>query len=320
MNQVTTPPPNLEADLISVIRKSLERAPEPLSANALRGQLPKPYRKPKDQLTEILMAMVQRGEIHEASRYRNSRRYWARDFNEYAKGEIVAAVSQQPLTRSKLKTAVKVKGLNDELRRSLIHELLTAGRVYELPAITGRSKLLSSRPCDPRPYVERAVNRFVKGELKKLADKLKKVDIAPSEVMAVAAALLTRMSDDDAESRSVAGPSSTLYETSAAAPSTSSQQSPKADRVDLLLTAMGKIEPRAPQGAMVGVPELRQRLAEAFPTSTDFDALVWDLVGQEILAVHRHGSAMTEPDALRQQYLRDDHGNFFHTVSVRVVS
>ena len=83
---------------------------------------------------------------------------------------------------------------------------------------------------------------------------------------------------------------------------------------------MGEIEPRASQGAMVGVPELRQRLADAFPTSTDFDALVWDLVGQEILAVHRHGSAMTEPDRLRQQYLQDDHGNFFHTVSVRVVS
>ena len=320
MSQVTTPLPNPEADLISVIRKTLAQAPEPLSANALRGELPKPYRSPVDQLKEILTAMVQRREIHEATRYRNSRRFWARDFNEYAKGEIVAAVSQQPLTRNKLKTTLKVKGVNDELRRSLVKELLSARRVYELPAITGQSKMLSSSPCDPRPYVERAVNRFVKGELKKLAEKLKKVDVPPTEVTAVAAALLTQMSEDDAQPSSAPSPSSTSHETSAIAASTSSQQSAPTDRVDLLLKAMGEIEPRAPQGAMVGVPELRQRLAEAFPTSTDFDALVWDLVGQEILAVHRHGSAMTEPDRLRQQYLQDNHGNFFHTVSVRVVS
>jgi hypothetical protein len=320
MSQVTTPPPQFDADLISVIRKTLAQAPEPLSANALCGQLPKPYRKPVDQLKKILTAMVQRREIHEATRYRNSRRFWARDFNEYAKGEIVAAVSQQPLTRSKLKTALKVKGVNEELRRLLIKELLSAGQVYELPAITGRSKMLSSGPCDPRPYVERAVNRFVKGELKKLAEKLKKVNIPPTELAAVAATLLTQMSEDDAQPNSAPSPSSTSGETSTTAAPTLPQQSPSNDRRDVLLKAMGEIEPRAPQGAMVGVPELRQRLAEAFPTGTDFDALVWELVGQQVLAVHRHGSAMTEPDGLRQQYLQDDHGNFFHTVSVRVVS
>ncbi len=270
MSQVTNPPSQPDADLISVIHKTLAQAPEPLSANALRGQLPKPYRKPVEELTEILTVMVQRREIHEATRYRSSRRFWARDFNEYAKGEIVAAVSQQPLTRNKLKTTLKVKGVSEELRRSLIKELLAAGRVYELPAITGQTKLLSSSPCDPRPYVQWAVNRFVKGELKKLAEKLKKVDVSPTEVTAVAAALLTQISEDDAQPSSAPSPSSTSHKTSANAASTSSHEPPHTDRVDMLLKAMREIEPRAPQGAMVGVPELRQRLAEAYPQQHRF--------------------------------------------------
>ena len=60
MSQVATPPPHPEADLISVIRKTLAQAPEPLSANALRVKLPKPFRKPVDLMKVILSEMIQR--------------------------------------------------------------------------------------------------------------------------------------------------------------------------------------------------------------------------------------------------------------------
>lgn len=78
-----------------------------------------------------------------------------------------------------------------------------------------------------------------------------------------------------------------------------------------LLDLVRSVNPNADQGAMTDVPELRKRYGEGF------DEAVWEAVKSGRLAVHRHGSPATESEELRNQYLRDKVGNYYHTISIR---
>lgn len=278
------PPPASDADLRDVLRKALDRSEEPLSSNEVARQLTGPFRRSAENLQPILDEMAERGEIHKLPKYGGRYRYWTRDLETYARKTILNTLSQKPLIRSELKQKVKnkLRGISEKRQQTLLKELIQTGRVRELPPLIGaRSKRLSTREADPRDYVENAVD--------KICRQLAEVDISRESVLKAAWELYGKRRPE-----------------------------PPVHLEKVILDRMSDIEPRAAQGAMVSIVELRRALDFQHHSKSEFDQAVWNLVRQGKVDVHRHDFPAGLSQDEREAMLADDQGYLYNGVSRRV--
>ena len=80
-----------------------------------------------------------------------------------------------------------------------------------------------------------------------------------------------------------------------------------------VVAAMTKLDRRAPMGAMIGIPELREEMG--LPDQ-EFEDLIWQGVQDEEIAVHKHGSPYYVDDELKDKFIKY-RGDYYHTVSIR---
>ena len=277
-----------QAELERVLQKTLEASHSPLSTNQIARQLTGPFRRSPKELQGMLEAMADRGEIHRIGKYRGTERYWDRQPEEYARALMLEKLTACPTTRADLlrNTENELRKIPEGQRKEILRELVRSGAVQELPFFIGaRSRRLSPRPADPRDYVRHALD--------KVREALKNSGISEDQVKAAAWDVLG----------------------TAASPTPKQDSEPQAEPVssvrDLVLSRVMEIE----LGALVPLTGFRQGLD--FQNRGEVDEAIWNLVRDEVVAVHKHHHPVSMSDAEREASLQDEQGNLYHAISRR---
>lgn len=299
-----SPSQPVDSGFVDVVRKTLERSERPLSASALSKQLTGPFRISAKKLEQRLDEMAERGEVFVLSKFRGAKQYWTRDLESFAREEMLRQLSEGPLTRSELKSKLKVK-LNEvspARQDAIFKSLLEQGEVQKLPRYIGaRSDRFSTRGADPRDYIVHA--------LEKVRQTLSKAGISRAQVDAAACAIVEQWNHQPVDAEETVSAVATIPEPS------ESLDLPRA-----ILSRMEEIEPRAREGAMVYIPELRRAAEFLHRDRAEFDRAIWDLVRVGRIAVHRYDHAATLTEAERADLLRDESGQFYNGLSLRISS
>lgn len=299
-----SPSQPVDSGFVDVVRKTLDRSEHPLSASALSKQLTGPFRVSAKTLAQRLDEMAKRGEVFVLSKFRGAKQYWTRDLESYAREEMRRQLSGGPLTRSELKSKLKTK-LNEvspTRQDAIFKTLLEQGEVQKLPRYVGaRADRFSTRAADPRDYVVHA--------LEKVRQALAKAGISRAEVDAAACAIVEQWNHQPVNGGEA-------ISASAFTP----RPSEPLDLPTAILSRMEEIQPRAGEGAMVYIPELRRAAEFLHKDRDEFDRALWDLVRAGRVAVHRYDHAMTLSETERADLLQDDSGQFYHGLSLRISS
>lgn len=312
-----------------VIRKALERSPQPLSVTQLLPQLTGPFKLKKDRLATVLEERATQGEIHRYPRGRTLR-YWTRNLEEFAQTTI-QHVLQKPRTRPETYKAL-TKPLADmtaKRRTEMVNEMIRSGAIHELPSLIGsRSKRLCARPAEPREYLADA--------FEKLRKSLAPAGISLDELYAAAAALATEQraagshtapqSSMAAPATAGSAPAATSADSSTQAlhaqppvtptPATAAASSAPSPE-NLLLEQLTTVEPSAMRGALVSVQKLRKTPALCNWDKRTFDRVVLQLATEERIALHRHDFPGSLSETDRAELVTDDHGNCFIGLALR---
>src|SRR5207249_9990683 len=121
-----------------------------------------PYRPSSDRLGPLLEDLVAAGRLHRFEPYKSkSPRYWTHALDHYARDVILRLLTERPRPRTELLRNLKspLKGCSDERLRQVLRGLEDEGQVRELPKFvrSTAAKRLSTRPPDPRDYLEDAL-------------------------------------------------------------------------------------------------------------------------------------------------------------------
>lgn len=298
-----TAPAGTDAELAEIVRKTLDRSDQPLTLSQLRVQLTGPFRRKPEELRSVVGALVAQGAVFELPKYGRNHRYWTRDLDTYARQVLIEALSAKPLTRAELNAKVKTRfrDVPESRRGELFQNLLRNAVIHKLPRFVGaNADRFSAATADPMQYVEDA--------LRKVCKTLAAVGISEDDVYAAARTLVGPAAPQLA-------PHAAREQTNDAPPLPGDQARPNLH--ELLLERMLEIEPAARQGAMVYIPELRRSLDFQPAGSAEFENVVWSLVRQGRVALHKHGHpAGLSPDE-RSALIRDERGNHYHGISLR---
>ncbi len=295
--------PARDSHFAEIVRKTLDRADCPLSANAISKQLTKAFPGKKKTLEPLLEEMVARGEIQELPKFRGAKQYWTRDLETYAREEMLRQLSQQPLTRAEVlrKLEAKLRGLSVARREAVFKELVDRGDVQKIPRYLGTAAdRFSTKSADPRDYLIHA--------FEKVREKLTKAGIPRAAVEAAACEVVQRWNREPAP------------EVPTPEPTPEPELEQPVDLRAVILARMQEIEPRAAEGAMVSIPELRRAMEFLHANRLELDEALWDLIRSGRLAVHRHDHPYGLSDSERGDLLQDQAGHFYNGLSIRISS
>jgi hypothetical protein len=305
----TTESVALDPELLEVLLKALDKAQEPVTAEKVRKDLPRPYMRPLKVITEHLSELVQSDQAIQFEPYKGrSPRYWRYDLNHYAKQLLLEAVAKSPSTWSELCRALKspLKGYSDARLGALKKELLDKGELHELPSfLGGRSARFSNRPPDPTPYIDDAIKQ-IKKKLAKRGVTAEQVDEAARRIVPSTPREAPLQASQTAEQAPPAGPA---VEDSLPAVEDSLPAQ--------ILDRMVDIDPGAANGALVRLRELRRAMDFQNIEKADFDRAVLHLADEGKVALHRHDypAGLSEQD--REELVTDGSGDYFVGIALR---
>jgi hypothetical protein len=277
---------NLEPD---TLLDALRQAREPINASALRKQLGNSTAE--KQIEAILETLVQQGKVYACKPVRGrTLLYSTRSPEERGRDLIPRLVEPRPLTRAELRKKLegKLGDLAEDKKKNLVSALLKEGVLLEWPAkLGGRSKLLSTRPVEPRYYLDDV--------LEKLGKKL-----------GLSSAQLRN------ESRTTADESRDPVVAPPVAPP------PAVDLPQLIREGMVRVEPAAANGALVSLTVLRRGLRDEIPGKDDFDQAVFRLAADGRVALHQHDFPASLTQTERNELVTDGRGNYFIGIAFRL--
>ncbi|MBO0720475.1 MAG: hypothetical protein J2P41_06625 [Blastocatellia bacterium] len=258
--------------------------------------LPQWGRSREKQLRKHLDALVKDGRVRSQGNARKV--YWLPDLEEKAAARVIEALGNSPLTLKKLESTFKnvLVGWPVAKRKELLRRLEKEKRIYKVPAVKGTGILLSAQPAQPVEYLQKPIQKLA-GEIRKLQKRLEKAGVTADQFFASAHA---------------------LWRQALPAATNETPIPSQADREQLFLDGMKRLNNEAANGALVPLSELRQALFAHFPDRSSFDQVVLKLADEGRVVLHRHvfpGSLNREE---RESLVADDRGNLFVGVAFRV--
>lgn len=297
-------------DVVSLARRVLSQSDQPLTADQVLSRLPAHVRPSTSDLESRL---AQEG-FSEYPASRGKRTFLDRPAAELARTLIRNALQRGPQTRSDVTAGVAKRKALESLGRKTVEKILDQmvqeRQVYKLtPFLAARTPLFSLERENPRDYVRHA--------MRKVSEKL-------GLSLAV---LMTSVRDVSGEFEAPDAPAADLPVVDAAPHADASESTPAGEtdsisKVDdlgeRLLQGIVEINPRAVDGDLVLIAELRQRFDFQVDKPT-FDGELLKLAGEQRVALHGFDRAGSLPNAERDQLVVDAHGRHFNAVSLRNV-
>ncbi len=310
----------ISADTVAVVLKILQRAQKPLTVKDIARQLPGPYKLDDTQLAKVLTEQVCQGTIYQWLPLRAQKRFWLHNPAEYARQQALAILSKQPLSRPKLRDALKKSlfGCSEskarELGSKILKALLKERHVFEHPpAGRQRSSRFSANPPDPALYLGK-----VKKEFEAVCKKLARSGISPEHIFQAASSILAPSLSHPSGN---AGFQPTLsVDKDVGVPSLQSTALPLSetprvqDLPNQIVAKIVEVEPAARQQALVSVPALRTALNVP---KKEFDQAILALAGEGKIFLHRHVDPAQMTDEKRRQMVADGEGNYYMGIVLR---
>jgi hypothetical protein len=269
-------------ELDDLIRRVIERSPEPLSEARIEKALPKGLRPARDVLARRLKSLAGTRAIHA---WPHSR-FGAFSPEDAARRAVVDVLALGPLTRADLIRAVgrRFRGTGEKSVVAALRALLTEGQVFRRPpAPRGRAPRFGLEPANPRDYLEPGLSSLVAAIAKK--------GFSPESVR-------------DAIARALGG----------ATPATPVTQT--ASDEDAILGAITRLDPQAASGALVYLPHVRVALQDRFRDKASFDRAVLALAARHRAQVQVHPIPSQLSESEREAMVPDGTGGFFMAIGL----
>lgn len=304
------------ADIAAVVLTTLEQAPEPLSEAKLQNALPKPYRRPPEELRQVLDDLIAQRKVFQLAPYNSKgHRFWCHDLEHYARGQLARVLSETaPLTKAEAFRRIKarVSGLSKGRVGELLDAMVRDGRARAFPPrIGGRSALYHTNTFPPTVYLIPALEGYAKA-LEKFARKVGQQGIAEDQMLQEARVLRDRAARiKEPATAPAAGPQASVH----VAPA---RPLPEASESQTILDGLRQVNPGAAQGAMVSVRDLRRFLREQLPDKGSFDNAVLRLAQEGRIDLHQFGLPESLTDQQRaDELVPDGRGNYYNGIVLR---
>lgn len=310
------------ADVAAVLLATLRQAPEPLSEAKLQNALPKPYRRPPEELRRVLDELITQGTVFQFAPYNSKgHRFWCHDLEHYACGQIARVLTEKgPLTKPDVFRKIKasVSGLAKARVEQLLDTMVRDGRAKAFPPrIGGRSPLHHTRAFPPSVYLVPTLESFSKA-LETFARKVGGQGIATEQLLEEARALRDRAArvKEAAGAPSAAPPAAS--QPAPAAPNEPAPALPEPADMHAILDGLRQVNLSAGQGAMVSVRELRRFLRARLADKARFDSAVLRLAQEGRIDLHQFGLPESLTDEQRAEDLvADGQGSFYNGIVLR---
>jgi hypothetical protein len=309
--------PPSDAELIGLVRAAIETAGAPLSASAIGKKLPRHLKRDAKTLAVLLDEHAAHGRLHRFAKGRATS-YGLDAPHEFARKAVLDAVSEGPRTWAELKKTPALKAAAKLMAARPLDaardELVREGRFYQWPKAGGkggRSPRFCTRPADPRPYLNKALDAFRK-ELAKVAGSLSGAGVTREAVERAAVAMLGEALGAGAPA---AGPVLEVIEE--VAPQSIAGPPVASDLAALVLDRMNLEDPGAATGAPVSIRALRRALAFQLPEWAGFEETLVGLAEAGLVALHRHDHPAGITGAERAELVPDGRGGYYVAVSRR---
>ncbi len=295
-----------------ILTRTLEEAKEPLSASQVRTLLSGPAKKPKDEVEAALEEMAQVGEAHRYPKFRGSYRYWSKPLAEYIDHEILRALADQPQTKSEVRGKLKsrLKDVKPEEISKHIEDLARQGQLQKWPsAVGGRTAFYCARKVEADFYVEHALGKVI--------EKLKIEGVGKADLRNMAQNITARWSDAKEPEAVSPSPEAVVEVPEVIAVIEPVETAVEASLEDLILERMSVVEPRAEEGALVSIMELRNNLEFQQIPKRHFDEAILKLRRQwrVSLAEHPHVASLTSEEL--ENLVHDGEGRYFNGIAIR---
>jgi len=279
----------LHSEAADFVLRALNQSAQPLNVTKLGKAIPKSALKSKKDLPELLKQLVKAGQIR--SHKARSSVYWLPSLEEQASAKILEALSEVPLKQTELKNKLRslLLGWPPSRRDEMLMRLIKEKRVYKLPPLTGKAKLLSV-------HAEPMSQDYVKLALRLVVVRLKPLGFTAEQVMDAAREALKPLP---------------------APPVISSPQHDDANLERLILERMLQLNPSAATGAPVQLSELRHALRSEIADKDIFDQAILRLAEQGRVAAHRHDYVGSLSQEERDALVFDGRGNYFIGITLR---
>jgi hypothetical protein len=292
-----TNPDLLSSEASDLALRALEQSLRPMSVKNLWRTIRHSSQLREKQLPDLLKALVDSGQIR-AGRVRSTV-YWTPTVENQARERIVEALAEGALTKkaldSRLRARASLKDWPKVRREQMLDQLIKEKRVHKLPPLTGRAKLYSASPDDPRVYLPPAMG-YLQEVIEKLSAKLEAKGLSSEQVKAALRELLQQHLPEIA--------------------STSILTKPIPDRSpeeigQLILERMKQIDPAAARGALVSLTELRRSLKAEISDKESFDQAVLRLVEEDRVTLSRHVFTSNLSQEERDMLVSDERSNYY---------
>src|SRR5262249_5768297 len=139
---------------------------------------------PDEKREDLLHSLVESGQIRTYDAQKTI--YWLPPLEEQVCQQIFEAIGDDRLTKSALERQCRslLRGWPTKKRDELLAHLVKAKRVYELPPLKGTSNIYSTRPANPRDYLQKPFEELAKA-FKQLTSMSDSAGITPEQVSAV---------------------------------------------------------------------------------------------------------------------------------------
>lgn len=291
--QAVTEAPPLE----EMLERIFDTAEGPLSISQIRDQIPQAVRPSAGALEEVLG----RQGITRYPGRSGTAAFLNRTPAELATAKLLARMQGGPRTRAEVVGAVAaLKALGTLSRKEVetcFDRLLQSNEVRKLPAYVGaRTPLFSVGPARPADYLEHALSR--------IAGKL---EVHPRDLLLAIPELAERWIEDPQHQ----SPPPTAAESG----DRSHEPVPASEIEARIVQAIAEINPRAAEGDLVAVSDLRHRFDWQLDKGT-FDRTLVTLASQRRIALHPFDRAELVSPEEREQLVDDGQGRFFNAVSL----
>ncbi len=263
--------------------KALEQAPQPLTAKQLRKMLTGPFKLTEEKLTHVLEEEASKGRIHRYASTGKSKnpRYWTRDPEMYAREMMLTLLAERLHIQSDLLKRLKTKlaGFRVAQQKQLLARLVEENQAQLLPPFIGsRTKLYSTRPPDPRDYVEDAIAKLSKA-----------LGVSREQILNV-----------------MRGGSQTAE-----------RAQPQHDLGERLMGRMVQVKHTAVEGGLVHLSELWHSLRNEGWDKASFDRTVLNLAQSYRVALQRHNFPASLSEEERAELVADELGNYYVGITIR---
>jgi hypothetical protein len=284
-----------DGELRLALEQALKHIAKPITASALRKQLPKPYQRSIAELSSALAALV--GERRAFAVVAGRTTYYLDRDPEAALAQVIReALEGEPLTKTLLARRVKSTAPDFAgLLRPVLIRLVERGLVHEHPEVAKRRSRFGLAPPDPLPYLAKP--------LQGIRAVLKKLSRHGVTVEGIYEAL-----GRDLGVAPVRG---------SMAPSPRSAPAEGADGRDeeRVLAALQELSAREPPGTLLSLPALRRTTPDLDKARFDRAVLRLSSRGRVILHHHDFPTSLAPPE--RAALVEDERGTHYIGVALR---